>query len=84
MGATDKGVITMTWKAHTQSVVLEEVDLLGAELSKVIHCPVHFPAYNKNLFECMCGVVFPLYLVKTRNWDGITKKHEEERKLVKA
>ena len=41
----------MSWDAYTQSVKLEEVGHLGTELSKVIHCPVHFPAYNKNLFE---------------------------------
>ncbi len=74
----------MSWDTYTQSVKLEEVDQLGSELSLVIHCPVHFPAYNKNLFECKCGVVFPLYLVKTRNWDGITKKHEDERKLIEV
>ncbi len=74
----------MSWGTYTQSVKLEEVDQLGSELSLVIHCPVHFPVYNKNLFEFKCGVVFPLYLVKTRNWDGITKKHEDERKLIEV
>ena len=74
----------MAWGAYVQSGKLQEVDQLGSELSLAIHCAVHYPAYNKNLFECMCGVVFPLYLVKTKNWEMITQKHEEERKLSKV
>ena len=63
---------------------LLEIDGLGKELSVVIHCPVHYPAFGKNLFECRCGVIFPLYLVKGRAWDLIRKKHLEERKLLKV
>ncbi len=74
----------MTWGAYIQSGNLEEVDSLGSELSLRIHCPVHYPAYNKNLFECRCGVIFPLYVVKGRNCEIIIKKHVDERKLVKA
>ena len=73
----------MTWGANIQSGKLQEVDQLGSELSLAIHCAVHFPAYNKNLFECMCGVVFPLYLVKGRNWELIEHKHVEEKELAK-
>ena len=74
----------MGWGAYVQSGKLQEVDQLGSELSLAIHCPVHFPAYGKNLFECKCGVVFPLYLVKTKNWEVIIQKHVEERKLSKV
>jgi len=74
----------MTWGAYVQQGLNEEIDSLGAELSLQIDCPVHYPAYNKNLFECMCGVIFPLYLVRGRNWKLIKQKHIEERKLLKV
>ena len=61
----------MTWGAYQQSGLNEEVDGLGARLSIEIGCAVHYPAYNKNLFECKCGVIFPLYVVKGRNWQII-------------
>lgn len=72
----------MTWGAYIQSGFGEEIDYLGAKLSIEIGCAVHFPAYNKNLFECMCGVIFPLYLVKGQDWNLIRQKHIEERKLT--
>jgi len=59
---------------------LKLVDELGSQLSGAIHCPVHYPAFGKNLFECNCGVIFPLYLVRTRNWELIRQKHIEERR----
>jgi hypothetical protein len=74
----------MAWGAYTQSGFGEELDYLGSKLSIEIGCPVHFPAYNKNLFECMCGVIFPLYLVRGQNWDLIRQKHIEERKLAEV
>ena len=72
-----------SWGAYVQQGKLEELDQLGSRLSIEIGCPVHFPAYNKNLFECMCGVVFPLYLVKGQNWAMIKEKHLSEGKLIK-
>jgi hypothetical protein len=57
-----------------------EVDELGSQLSIEIDCPVHYPAFGKHLFECRCGVVFPVYLVKSLNWELIRRKHEEERR----
>ena len=74
----------MGWGSYIQQGLNEEIDSLGAELSIQIHCPVHYPAYNKNLFECMCGVIFPLYLVKSRNWEVIKQKHIEEGVMVKG
>ena len=55
-----------------------EMDELGSQLSMIIHCPVHHPAFGKKLFECGCGVIFPAYLVKDRNWELIRRKHQEE------
>lgn len=74
----------MGWGAYMQPGLTEEIDSLGAELSKRIHCAVHYPAYNKNLFECRCGVIFPLYVIKGRNWNLIIQKHEDERILVRS
>jgi len=74
----------MPWGAYVQNGNLEEIEELGAELSVRIDCPVHYPAYNKNIFECRCGVIFPLYLVKGKNWKLIIEKHEMERKLIRT
>lgn len=74
---------TTGWGYFVQgSDQMVEVDELGQKLSKAIHCAIHYPAYGKNLFECYCGVIFPVYLVKVENWLLIIKKHEEERKLL--
>ncbi len=59
---------------------LQEIDELGSELSVAIHCAVHYPAFGKNLFECQCGVIFPAYLVKGKDWELIKQKHIEERR----
>ncbi len=74
----------MTWGAYIQPGLSEELDSLGSKLSVEIGCPVHYPAYNKHLFECRCGVIFPVYLVKGGSWEIIKRKHEEERNMVKA
>ena len=74
----------MTWGAYTQQGDLAEIDSLGSELSMRINCPVHYPAYNKNLFECRCGVIFPLYIVRGNDWDTIIKKHDDEKESVKC
>lgn len=60
----------------------QEVDELGRQLSIEIGCAIHYPAYGKRLYECRCGVVFPVYLVASRDWDKLRTKHREERKLV--
>ena len=73
----------MGWGAYTQSDNLEEIDEIGTELSIKLDCPVHYPAYNKNLFECKCGVIFPLYIVKGRDWKAIIQKHVEEKGLIR-
>ena len=63
---------------------MQEVDELGAELSTVLHCPIHYPAFGKHLFECRCGVIFPVYIVRGKDWPAIVRRHEEERSLVEA
>lgn len=73
--------MTTGWGYYIQgSDQLQEIDELGSELSVRIHCPVHYPAFGKNLFECRCGVIFPVYLVKGKDWKLINRKHEEERR----
>ena len=73
-----------TWGAYQQPGLDEEIDELGSRLSLEISCGVHYPAYNKNLYECVCGVIFPLYLVKGRNWQLLKRKHTEERDYAKS
>ena len=67
----------MTWGAFQQEGLTEEIDELGSKLSMEIGCPVHYPAYGKKLYECMCEIVFPSYLLKGENWDMIKAIHEE-------
>ncbi len=57
-----------------------EQDELGALLSLRINCAaVHYPAYNKPLYECCCGITFPLSLVqycrKINDWSYVQEKH---------
>jgi len=73
----------MNW-TQQQPPHLQEIDQLGSELSVAINCSVHFPAYNKNLFECKCGVIFPVYVVRGRDWDYMRTKHIDEKRMVEA
>lgn len=66
------------WSYHMQGNDAE-IDEMGRQLSIEIGCPVHYPAYGKRLFECRCGVVFPVFVVAGRNWELIKRKHREER-----
>jgi hypothetical protein len=58
-----------------------ETEELGAKLSDILGCPVHYPAFGKNLFECKCGVIFPKYVVKycaeSCQWQPILDKHSQ-------
>jgi len=73
----------MAWGYYMQgNKQLVEVDQLGSKLSLEIGCAVHYPAFGKNLFECKCGVIFPLYLVRSMDWDLLREKHCSERRLV--
>ena len=74
----------MSWGGYMQSDFDLETDELGAKLSIAIHCPVHYPAFGKNLWECKCGVIFPRYLLKGGDWKLIVRKHDEEREYAKV
>ena len=74
----------MTWGSYIQNGFSEELDKLGSELSIKINCPVHYPAYNKHLFECKCGVIFPVYFVQGNSWEDIIQKHQDERSMVRS
>lgn len=65
------------WGAYVQDNKFRELDELGSRLSLEIDCPVHYPAYDKNIFECKCGVLFPLYLLRGGDWEAIKQKHKE-------
>ena len=66
-----------SWGAYAQEGNLDELDTLGSRLSQEISCPVHYPAYGKNLFECICGVTFPLFLLKGGDWNKIREIHKK-------
>lgn len=66
-----------SWGAYMQSGNLGELELLGSRLNLEISCPVHYPAYGKNLFECRCGVIFPLYILRQGDWDKIRELHQK-------
>lgn len=63
-----------TWQTHDPQ--FHELEELGAKLSVELGCPIRYPAYDKNMFECKCGITFPLFVVRGGNWDAIRKKHE--------
>ena len=76
------------WGYYMQgSDQLVEVDELGSQLSLIIGCAVHYPAYAKNMFECRCGVCFPVGLVRGFiKYDKpieLLHKHEQEAPLMK-
>jgi hypothetical protein len=59
----------------------EELEQAGSQLSLVLNCPVHYPAYGKRVFECKCGVTFPRFAVEGalqgNDWSLIIKQHVE-------
>ena len=72
----------MSWGAYIQSGKLSELEELGGLLSIAISCPVHYPAFNKPVFQCNCGVTFPLYALQSGMWEAIVEKHNQERELM--
>lgn len=74
-----------SWGFYEQgSDQMHEVIELGERLSIEVNCPVHFPAYGKNLFECSCGVIFPVYFLKGHSWKEIKEFHEKEKVIARA
>lgn len=57
------------------------LEVTGIALNEHLGEPVHYPAYDKRLFECTCGVLFPVWAVEaamnSNDWTDIDKKHEE-------
>ena len=74
----------MSWGSYVQNGFNEELDQLGSQLSIKLDCAVHYPAYNKHLFECKCGVIFPIYYLKGNSWEDIMQKHEDEKSMVRS
>jgi len=67
--------IGMTWEEHSGNDNFNELHLLGSRLSKEINCAVRYPAHEKHMFECKCGVTFPVFLVKAEDWEGMREIH---------
>jgi hypothetical protein len=78
--------LKMSWGRHIQSGNLQEIDNMGSQLSIQIDCPVHFPAFNKSLFECKHGVIIPTFMVKgailLNDWSQVIRKHDKEQRMV--
>jgi len=59
----------------------QRIEQLGSKLSIQLGCPIHYPAWGKRLFECKCGVLFPVYIVEAAassgDWTMVEKKHKE-------
>lgn len=68
----------MGWGAYVQSGFSRDLDAMGAKLSMHLKCPVHYPAYDKRLFECKCGIIFPVYMVEGGDWEAMSRKHKGE------
>lgn len=73
----------MKWTMVNNQGDYEMVDSLGKDLSAILFCPVRYCAYQyeKPLFECKCGKVFPKFAVQiaqeTGDWGQIMERHKE-------
>lgn len=65
-----------SWGAWLQGGDLQDLERLGQRLSLEIGCAVHYPAYGKHMFECMCHVTFPVYVIKGGDWNKIREIHK--------
>jgi hypothetical protein len=57
-----------------------EIEQCGEKLSLLLHCAVHYPAWGKPVFECDCGILFPLFAVIATiddNKEFLIKQHKE-------
>ena len=55
----------------------EEIEEQGSRLSKILNCPVHWPAWGKDIYECKCGVLFPAFVVKGNSDAKLLQHHKE-------
>jgi len=73
--------MSSTWGAYMQNNHFEQIDQAGAALNLHLNCSVHYPAYDKRLFECKCNICFPVWAVEaamqTGNWEDIEKLHRQ-------
>lgn len=69
------------WNPTMQQGESYEVDQLGRELSKQLHCTVRYGNFNKPMFECWHHVTFAAFVVRgaimSGNWSDIIKKHDD-------
>jgi len=72
----------MNWRENYQPELVTEINDLGCKLSIAIDCIVHKIAPGVPAFECKCGVMFPVYLLKQENWAAIKRRHDEEMKYA--
>lgn len=56
---------------------LQEVMELGDKLNTAINCPIHYPAFGKNIFECKCNRLFPIYVVRGSSPEMLREMHSE-------
>lgn len=62
-----------------QQGTIDDINKLGSRLSLEIHCGVRYPGFDKNIFVCNCGVVFPIYVLKgSDDWSWAREKHRKE------
>jgi len=54
-----------------------EIMELGEKLNLAISCPIHYPAYGKNIFECMCSRAFPAFVVRGNSPEKLKEIHRE-------
>ena len=71
-----------SWGYYMQGDGLRrDIDECGSQLSMRLDCAVHYPAFGKRLFECRCGVLFPVYVVQaaveTGDWTKVLELHED-------
>jgi hypothetical protein len=55
------------------------LDEMGKHLSRILDCPVTYPAHNKHGFACKCGIFIPAYWLNTFSDSEIIQRHNEMR-----
>lgn len=70
---------TANWGFYIQgSPRQQEIEEMGSTLSMVIDCPVHYPAYEKRMFECVHNIRFPVWQIEGYGWAWVKQHHMEE------